>query len=725
MIWVSGRDKLCNFFNKGWLDFRGRTLEQEAGNGWVEGVHPGDAERCRNAYITAFDACREYSVEYRLMRNDGEYRWILQSGVPRLAPDGEFVGYIGCAIDIGERKLAEQAVQKSEAKFSGILSIAADAIISVDESHRITLFNEGAEKIFGYSKTEALGQSLDLLIPEKFRAIHSEHVRAFARSSTPARQMGDRQEIFGLRKGGEIFPAEASISQLAIYGQKIFTVVLRDITRRIEIEEALRASEGRLLLAMDAARIGYWEVDLTTGKVIRSESLERIFGLPPGSLPAHQEAFFALVHPEDVARLRLRAQTIPDHNREGANIEYRILRPDGTVRWIASRGQRTLGADGKLTRISGLSIDITERRQAEEALREALEEVRQLKAQVEEENVYLQKEVSETHRYGEIVGRSEKIAGIVFQAGQVASTDMTVLIAGETGTGKELVARAVHAKSSRRGRPLVKVNCAALPEPLIESELFGHEKGAFTGASGRQVGRFELADGGTIFLDEIGDLPLGLQAKLLRVLQEGEFERLGSSKTVKVDVRVIAATNRDLTQAMQRGSFRSDLYYRLNVYPIRVPALREHKEDIGELAELFLAEAGRRLGRRFEAIPDAILEALQSYDWPGNVRELQNVIERAAVTTLGRALTLPEGWDLRVAAISQKEQSIARAGETPPISDRAITLEDMERSHILRVLLETHWRIDGPKGAAVRLGLHPNTLRSRMTKLGIGRQLVS
>ena len=283
-------------------------------------------------------------------------------------------------------------------------------------------------------------------------------------------------------------------------------------------------------------------------------------------------------------------------------------------------------------------------RRSEEELKQALTEVERLKERLEAENVYLRREVSEAYRDREIIGRSEGVLKVLQQVNQVAGTDMTVLVLGETGTGKELVARAVHGQSERRERPLVKVNCSALPGELIESELFGHEKGAFTGATGRQVGRFELADGGTIFLDEVGDLPLKLQAKLLRVLQEGEFERLGSGKTIKVDVRVIAATNRNLVEGMQRGNFRPDLYYRLNVYPIRLPPLRERREDIGLLAGVFLREASRRLGRLFEPISEEVLEALKCYEWPGNVRELQNVIERAAVVSIGHRLQLPEGW---------------------------------------------------------------------------------
>jgi PAS domain S-box-containing protein len=360
-------------------------------------------------------------------------------------------------------------------------------------------------------------------------------------------------------------------------------------------------------------------------------------------------------------------------------------------------------------------------RMSEEELKRALTEVERLKERLEAENVYLRSEVSEAYRDRELVGRSGRIVKVLQQVKQVAGTDMTVLVLGETGTGKELVARAVHGESERRGRPLVKVNCSALPGELIESELFGHERGAFTGATGRQAGRFELADGGTIFLDEVGDLPLGLQAKLLRVLQEGEFERLGSGKTIKVDVRVIAATNRNLIEGMERGSFRPDLYYRLAVYPIRLPPLRERREDVELLAGVFLREASRRLGRVFDPISAEVLEMLRRYDWPGNVRELQNVIERAAVISTGRRVQLPEGWGVSLAPASIPSTKPAEARHPIGSPPREVTLQEIERVHILEILQQTRWRVEGPKGAAAILGLNPSTLRSRMLKLGIKR----
>jgi transcriptional regulator with GAF, ATPase, and Fis domain len=324
-----------------------------------------------------------------------------------------------------------------------------------------------------------------------------------------------------------------------------------------------------------------------------------------------------------------------------------------------------------------------------------------------------------------MIGESDVLKRVWFCVEQVASIDTTVLILGETGTGKELVARAIHARSARRDRPLVNVNCATLPAMLIESELFGHERGAFTGATARQLGRFELAHGGTIFLDEIGDLPVNLQAKLLRVLQEGEFERLGSGKTIKVNARVIAATNRNLLAAMEKGRFRSDLYYRLNMYPINVPPLRERREDIEALANEFLREVGLKLDKRFDAISPQALAALQRYDWPGNVRELQNIIQRAAVITTGRVLQLPEECKLSVepkkpegVLTASRENSASKAEET----FQTPKLDELVREHIMRVLEQTKWRIEGPKGAALILGLHPSTVRSRMLKLGIRKE---
>jgi DNA-binding NtrC family response regulator/ligand-binding sensor domain-containing protein len=347
---------------------------------------------------------------------------------------------------------------------------------------------------------------------------------------------------------------------------------------------------------------------------------------------------------------------------------------------------------------------VAERTEAAKKLSDALDEVELLKNRLHEENIYLQSELKVEHNFENIISTSDKFNKVLSSVEQVASTDSTVLILGETGTGKELLARAVHSISRRSDRPLVKVNCATLPENLIESELFGHEKGAFTGATSKKIGRFELATGGTIFLDEIGELPYELQTKLLRVLQEGEFERLGNPNTIKVDVRVLAATNRELEKEVKEGLFREDLFYRLNVFPIKIPSLRERKEDIPLLVNHFLKKYNAKAGKRVEIITQEVMEKLESYDWPGNVRELENIIERAIITSKGNKLILGD-W------LSETDLS--------PSKSKILPLEEMERNYIIEVLETTQWKVSGERGAARILDINPQTLVSRMKKLGI------
>lgn len=345
--------------------------------------------------------------------------------------------------------------------------------------------------------------------------------------------------------------------------------------------------------------------------------------------------------------------------------------------------------------------DISERKRAEQALRDSYAEIKKLKDRLQAESDYLKAEIKVTHAHGEIIGRSPQIRKVLHSAEQVASADCPVLVAGETGTGKELVAQHIHKLSARKGRLMVLVNCAALPSALVESELFGRERGAYTGALTSQVGRFEVANGSTIFLDEVGELSMEVQAKLLRVLQEGEFQRLGSPRTHKVDVRVIAETNRDLAEAVRKGRFREDLYYRLRVFPIAIPPLRERVEDIPLLVMAFMEQFSTRMGRKITKIPRKAMEVLQANPWQGNIRELRNVIEHSVILTTGDTLKL------------------AVFGEAPTRDTQPLTLAEAERAHILKTLENTAWRIKGPHGAAARLDMQPSTLYSRMQKLGI------
>jgi PAS domain S-box-containing protein len=351
-------------------------------------------------------------------------------------------------------------------------------------------------------------------------------------------------------------------------------------------------------------------------------------------------------------------------------------------------------------------IDITERKRAEEALRNALGTVQELKSRLEAENIYLQEEIKTDHNFEQIIGKSPKLKKVLREIEQVASSQATVLILGETGTGKELFARIVHGLSDRKDRPLVKVNCAALPGTLIESELFGYEKGAFTGAYSRKAGRFELSDGGTIMLDEIGDMPLEVQAKLLRVIQENEFERLGGVKTIKVDVRIVAVTNRDLKKAVEDGKFRQDLFHRLNVFPVTLPPLRERIDDIPYLVNHFVIKFSRKTGKQINKIPQNVIDLLMTYNWPGNIRELENVIERSVIISKGDQLTLGD-W--------------LPKSETLGGDDFIVPLEEAEKQHILKALDTTHWQVSGEKGAAKLLGLNAKTLESKMRKLAIAR----
>jgi chemotaxis protein methyltransferase CheR len=357
---------------------------------------------------------------------------------------------------------------------------------------------------------------------------------------------------------------------------------------------------------------------------------------------------------------------------------------------------------------------------SEESLKKALAEVQRLKDQLHEENIYLQEEIRVASNFGQIIGQSEALRRVLSQAEQVAPVDTTVSIFGETGTGKELLAHAIHNLSPRSSHPLVKLNCAALPGSLIESELFGHEKGAFTGADARRSGRFEIANGGTIFLDEVGELPLDLQAKLLRVLEEGEFDRLGGIHTIKVDVRVIAATNRNLEEAVRRGLFRSDLYYRLNIFPITLPPLRERKGDIPILVTHLVRQLSQKLGKTIEAVPQETMAKLRNYPWPGNVRELRNVIERAVIITQGPILRLIDDLDSQAFELGLQKHT-PRPEVFVDAGLPGETFEQTEYNLILRTLKTVHWKLEGPGGAAELLNLHPSTLRSKMRKLGIER----
>ncbi len=464
---------------------------------------------------------------------------------------------------------------------------------------------------------------------------------------------------------------------------------------RLRAEERMRESEQRFRDLFDEAPIAYVHEGLDLKFISANRTAMNILGIKPEDVPDTVGMSFIPDTPDAQRRIREAVESIGrGTDTKGVILELR-RKDNGKPIWIQWWSRPDVS--GKFTRT--MFIDITDRVLME-----------QEKARLNAQNLYLQEEIKAVHNFDEIVGRSAALADVLRQVSQVAPTDASVLITGETGTGKELIARAIHSHSNRRDKPLIKVNCAALPTGLVESELFGHEKGAFSGAIARRIGRFELAGGGTIFLDEIGEVPLDVQVKLLRVLQEREFERVGGSSSIRADVRVIAATNRDLGKMVREGKFREDLFFRLNVFPIHLPPLRERADDVALLVQFLLSKFANRVGKRIDGVTADTLERLRGYCWPGNIRELENVLERAVILSQGPLVEVPP------TALIQPAGSIASI--SGPASG---SLEDVERAHMLSTLKARKWVIDGPDGAARVLDMHPNTLRSRMKKLGITR----
>jgi len=596
------------------------------------------------------------------------------------------------------RKRADQALHDSEARVTLAAASADAGLWELDLETRRFWTTDEARNLFGIPPgTEVtLDTFLTFVYPEDRERVQQtveqatrpgESVRVDYRSLQP------NGSVRWMVSRGRRHP-DSSAKPRRLMGVTI------DITERKNAEETLRESEARFRNMADTAPVLIW----MSGPDKLCTYFNQQWLAFTGRTMAQElgNGWTEGVHPDDVERC-LNVYTASFDRREAFHMEYRLRRADGEYRWLYDRGVPRISPAGEFLGYIGSCIDITERKQMEGQLQARLREIEDLKQRLEHENIYLREEVRHLFSHEELVSQSDAMRPVLAQVEQVAATDSTVLLAGETGTGKEMIARAIHHLSRRKNRALITVNCAALPPSLIESELFGREKGAYTGAMTMMKGRFELADGSTLFLDEIGELPLDVQGKLLHVVEEGRFERLGSTKSLHVDVRIIAASNRDLAQDVQAGTFRKDLYYRLNVFPIPIPPLRERPEDIPLLAWAFVREFEKKMGKRIESIPKRSLEALQRYAWPGNVRELRNVIEHAMIMSSGKTL------DLRVPAIASGESMASQA------------LEDIERKHILSVLEKTRWRVTGQGGAAERLGLKRTTLQSRMKKLGIKR----
>ncbi len=683
----------------------GYSLEEYTGKTTIElGIwaNPDD----RKEFVALLqNSGQVHNLECRLRTKQGkEITTLLSSEVIEWESE---LCYLSIVRDITERKRAEQDLRISEERYRVLVEHAPEAIVVLDiDADRFVDANEKAIQLLGYERTKLLTMGPVDISPEtqpdgrSSREAAQEYLQTTLSGETPV------FEWIHLNSAGEELPIEVRLVKMPGTGRGLVRCSWFDITARKEAEKSIRESRVQLEQAQRIAHLGSWSRDLTTAEVNYSDELHRIFGTKPGSPPPNYDAYLQRVHPDDRGRVDAEIK-VSEKSAKTLDCEYRIMRPDGSIRVIHDRARIvTDTADGR-SRLVGTVLDITERVDAQQKLRETYAEVERLKQRLEAENIYLQEEIRTEHNFTEIVGNSPALRKTLKKTEQVAPTDSTVLIMGETGTGKELIARAIHHLSGRRERPLVKINCGAIPENLIESELFGHTKGAFTGATQARVGRFELADGGTIFLDEIGELPQEAQVKLLRVLQEHELERVGGSQSIKVDVRVLAATNRDIESAVTNGTFRKDLYYRLNVFPVVVPPLRERAGDIPLLVAFFIKQYAAFFGKSFKGISAATMDRFTSYGWPGNVRELQNVIERAAILGDGPLLK-----------IDRTTFSASR----PVIEDVKLRpLNDVERDYILDVLKRTNWVISGQQGAAKILKMHPSTLRSRIEKLGIHR----
>ncbi len=815
-------------------------------------------------------------ITYRVIHPEHGLRIMHSVGEP-VSEEAKVTRLVGNTLDITERKLAEEAVRAARARFEGMLEIADDAIISVDSNQRILLFNQGAERVFGYLGSEVIDKPLDLLIPESLGPAHRKHIEEFAQSADVARPMGQRRQVSGRRKDGGEFPAEASISKLDLGGELVFTVILRDITERkraeqrlvvqhtvtqvlaeaATLEEAtpkileavcgglgwdlgelwridraagvlrcvevwrkasgealefvatrhertflpgvglpgrvwssrapayipdvvqdanfpraplaareglhaafafpillggevvgvmdffsqeirqpdqdlldmmatigsqigqfierkraeaeLRRSEAYLAEAQRLSTTGSFGWKPSSGEILWSAETYRIFGVDRAVKPT-VELVLQATHPEDRHRVQLLIERATREAKDW-DLGHRLLMPDGAVKHLHVVAHAVHDEASGRAEYVGALMDVTAATESRQALEKTHGEIQALKEQLQRENVVLREEFDKTAMFEEIVGTSAPLRAVLAYVARVAPTDSTVLITGETGTGKELIARAIHKRSKRAARIFVSVNCAAIPAALIASELFGHEKGAFTGALQRRAGRFELAEGGTIFLDEVGELPPETQLALLRVLQEREFERVGGGRPIRADVRVVAATNRNLKDAVAAGAFRTDLFYRLNVVPIAMPPLRERREDIPLLVEYFVDRYARQTGKGIKRVSQKSLAVLQAYPWPGNIRELQNVVERSVILAETDTLTVDERWLLAQAATTAP-------GGQPFAAQRSA----QEKAMIEAALTETQGRVSGPSGAAARLRMPPSTLESKIRSLGIEKR---
>src|SRR5580700_3504393 len=695
LAWSARPDGSAEFFNRRWLDYAGLSAEEAADWGWTVALHPEDRARLMDYWRQVLASGETGEMEARLRRFDGEFRWFLFRASPLRNHSGKIVRWYGTNTDLEERKRAEDALRSNEQSLRLIVDSIPGFVSTFNAAGEVELQNrqvleytgKTAEEMKNWATSEILHpDDLPRVIDAWWRAIETGEPIDLEHRSRGA----DGVYRWFHARGRPQRDAEGRI----VRWYNLVTDI--DDRKRAEGElgeafEKIAKSEAELRTIIDAIPQLIVAIGPDGNFLSANQAFLEYTGLTKEELGS--EKFRDVFHPEDSERLRdERAAAIS----RGVPFEYerRVRRKDGHFRWFLVQYNPLRDERGEVIRWYATGTDIEDRKQAEERTRQ--------------ENVALREQIDQVLMFDEIVGSSPELKTVLSSIVKVAPTDSTVLITGETGTGKELIARAIHKGSQRADRAFISVNCAAIPSSLIASELFGHERGAFTGALQRRQGRFELADSGTIFLDEIGELLHETQIALLRVLQERQFERVGSSRVISTDVRIIAATNRDLAASTASGNFRADLFYRLNVFPIRVPPLRNRTEDIPMLVEYFAKRYAEKSRKQINKIDKTTLQLCQSYPWPGNIRELQNIIERSVILCSGDTLWVDPAW------LSSREPS------QPDFSSPLIeTLRDKEKEMIEAALAESKGKVAGPDGAAAKLGIPRSTLDGKIKQLKI------